>query len=87
MIFAASHLQRLHCLTLHSLPPPLPAPPHIPLITFFSSNAHHHSPHPHQQLLVGRPSGLHGSWPFRNVSYCIYILIWQFRNQLSQLLS
>jgi hypothetical protein len=86
MIFAASHLQRRHCLTLHSLLP-LPAPPHIPLIIIFSLSARHHSPHPHQQLLADRPSGSHGSWPFQNVRNCIYILKWQFRIQLQQLLS
>jgi hypothetical protein len=87
MIFAAGHFQQRHCLTPHSLPPLLLAPPLIPLITSFSLSARHHWPHPHQQLLTGQLSGSHGSWPFRSVTYCIYILKWQFRNQQSQLLS
>jgi hypothetical protein len=80
MVFVASHLRQRRYLTPHFLLL-LPAPPQIILIISSFSSARHHLPHPHQQLLVDQPSSWHGSWPFRNVTCCIYTLMWQFRIQ------
>lgn len=79
MVFAASHLQQRHYLTLHSLLPPPLDPPRFLILISSSSNVHRHLQRPRQQLLVGQPSSWHGSWPFRTLKNCIYILNWQFR--------